>query len=341
MRKTDKIYVAGHKGLVGSAIMRRLVADGYVNVITRTRSELDLTDQRAVADFFAKEKPQYVFLAAAKVGGIWANNTYPAEFIYQNLMIQSNVIHQSYVHGITKLLFLGSSCVYPKLAMQPIKEEYLMTGPLEPTNSPYAMAKIAGIEMCSAYNRQYGTRFMAVMPTNLYGPNDNFDLESSHVLPAMIRKFHLAKVAARGDWAAIERDEERFGLIPNEQKKSLEALANSTGSTKVVLWGTGSPRREFLHVDDAADACAFLMENYDGNELVNIGTGSDLTIRELAEIIKHVVDFDGALSFDVSKPDGTLRKLLDVSRLRSLGWSPKLDLAQGISNTYQWYIKQV
>ncbi|MDI6716131.1 MAG: GDP-L-fucose synthase [Actinomycetota bacterium] len=304
MRSNSKIYVAGHRGLVGSAIVRKLEAEGYTNLILRTSSELDLTDGPAVKAFFEAEKPEYVFLAAAKVGGIWANSHYPADFIYNNLAIQVNVIHNAYLYGVKKLLFLGSSCIYPKYAPQPMKEEYLLTGSLEPTNEPYAVAKIAGIKMCQAYNRQYGTNFISVMPTNLYGPNDNFDLENSHVLPALIRKFHEAKVK---------------------------------GLPSVSVWGTGSPRREFLYVDDLADACLFLMKHYDDSELINIGVGEDLTIKELALLIKEIVGFEGKIEFDASKPDGMARKLLDVSKINSLGWKAKVDLRQGIEATYRWY----
>ena len=304
MEKSAKIYVAGHRGLVGSAIVRSLQRQGYANLVYRTRAEMDLTDQQKVKQFFSSEKPEYVFLAAAKVGGIYANNTYPAEFIFSNLEIQNNVIHQSYVNGVKKLCFLGSSCVYPKMAPQPMKEEYLLTGKLEPTNEPYAIAKIAGIEMIKSYNRQYGTNYISVMPTNLYGPNDNFDLQNSHVLPALIRKF-------------------------------LEAKQNNFPS--VTLWGTGKPRREFLYVDDMADACIFLMNIYNGNEFVNIGTGEDVTILELAEIIKQEVGFSGALQFDSSKPDGTPRKLLDVSKIHSLGWKAKVTLREGLKKTLEWY----
>ncbi|MEW5800438.1 MAG: GDP-L-fucose synthase, partial [Bacteroidota bacterium] len=305
MEKSSKIYVAGHRGLVGSAILRLLQQGGYTNLVYRTHKELDLTDQRSVKDFFDLEKPEYVFLAAAKVGGIYANNTYPAEFIFSNLEIQNNVIHQSYLHGVKKLCFLGSSCIYPKLAPQPMKEEYLLTGKLEPTNEPYAIAKIAGIEMANSYNRQYGTNYISVMPTNLYGPNDNFDLQNSHVLPALIRKF-------------------------------VEAKKNNAPS--VVLWGTGTPRREFLYVDDMADACIFLMNTYDGSEFVNIGTGEEVTILQLAEIIKSEVGFSGKLEFDATKPDGTPRKLLDVSKLHSLGWKAKVSLRDGIKRTIEWYV---
>ena len=310
MRPTDKIYVAGHRGLVGSAIMRRLQAGGYNNIITRTHAELDLTDQSSVRSFFASEKPDSVFLAAAKVGGIQANNTYRADFIYQNLMIETNIIHAGYQSKVKQLLFLGSSCIYPKHAPQPMKEEYLLTGPLEPTNEPYAVAKIAGIKMCAAYNRQYGTNFVSVMPTNLYGPNDNYDLQNSHVLPALIRKMHEAK--QRGD-------------------------------TEVVVWGTGSPRREFLYSDDMADACVFLMEkckSQDIGEFVNIGVGTDVTIRELAQLVADVVGFQGKLVFDHGKPDGTLQKLLDVGRLTALGWRASVNLHDGIALAYEDYRKQ-
>jgi GDP-L-fucose synthase len=306
IKQTSKIYIAGHRGLVGSSILRRFNADGYKNIITRTSAELDLTDQRAVGKFFVVEKPEFVFLAAARVGGIYANNIYPAEFIYQNLMIQTNIIHQSYLNKVKRLLFLGSSCIYPKHCSQPMKEEYLMTGLLEPTNSPYAVAKIAGIEMCHSYNRQYKTNYIPVMPTNLYGPNDNFDLKTSHVLPALIRKFHEAKI--------------------KDQKE-------------VLVWGTGTPRREFLHVDDLADACVYLMNYYDGTDLINIGTGEDITIRKLAELIGQIVGFKGGISYDTSKPDGMLRKLLDVSTINALGWKSKIGLEEGIRETYNWYVE--
>jgi GDP-L-fucose synthase len=308
MEKTSKIFVAGHRGLVGSAIVRALEAAGYTNVIKKTRSELDLLDQKAVADFFATEKPEYVFDAAAKVGGILANKEHPAEFIHQNLVIQNNVIHNAYLSGVKKLVFLGSSCIYPKLSPQPIKEEYLLTGPLEPTNDAYAIAKIAGIMMCQSYNKQYGTNFISLMPTNLYGPNDNFDLESSHVLPALIRKFHEAK---------------------------------ENGAPNVTLWGTGSPMREFLHVDDLADAAVFLMQKYDGSEIVNVGTGEDVTIKELAGFIRDAVGYAGELVWDTDKPDGTPRKLLDVSRLHSLGWKHRISLETGIKDTYEWYLAKI
>jgi GDP-L-fucose synthase len=302
MNKKDKIFIAGHRGMVGSAIVRKLVAEGYENLILKTSKELDLTNQAAVKAFFEAEKPDYVFLAAAKVGGIHANNTYRAEFIYKNLMIQNNVIHYAYENQVKKLMFLGSSCIYPKMAPQPLKEEYLLTGLLEPTNEPYAIAKIAGIKMCEAYRSQYGCNFISVMPTNLYGPNDNYDLNNSHVLPALLRKFHTAKV---------------------EQKDFVE------------VWGSGTPKREFLHVDDLADACYYLMQNYDGMELVNIGTGSDVSIRELAELIQSIVGYEGKLIFDSSKPDGTPRKLMDVSKLHGLGWQHQISLQSGITSVYQ------
>ncbi len=305
----SRIYVAGHRGLVGSAIVRCLQSKGYGNLLLKTRRELDLEIQRDVEDFFERERPEYVFLAAAKVGGILANATYPADFIYSNLIIEANVIHAAYKYDAEKLLFLGSSCIYPKFAPQPMKEDYLLTGELEPTNEPYAVAKIAGIKLCQSFNRQYETKFMSVMPTNVYGPNDNFDLEKSHVMPGMIRKFHEAKVAM-----------EKGRPHP------------------VVLWGTGSPYREFLYVDDLADACMFLMERYDGSEPINIGTGEDITIRELAEMVGRVVGFEGEIAWDKTKPDGTPRKLLDVGRLKSLGWQPKVDLEEGIRKTYEWYL---
>jgi len=304
MDLSSKIYVAGHRGLVGSAIVRALEKQGYDNLILRTHSELDLLDQKSATDFFKKEKPEYVFLAAAKVGGIMANRTYPADFIYQNLQIQNNIIHHSHLNGVKKLLFLGSSCIYPRLARQPIKEEYLLTEALETTNESYAIAKIAGIKMCQAYNKQYGTDFISVMPTNLYGPNDNFDPETSHVLPALIRKFHEAKI--------------------NNQ-------------TEVVVWGTGAPKREFLYVDDLADACIFLMNNYDNSEIINIGTGEDISIKELAEMIKEITGFTGEINWDASKPNGTPRKLLDVGKLHNLGWKHQINLPDGILSVYEWY----
>jgi GDP-L-fucose synthase len=302
MEKDSKIYIAGHRGLVGSAINRRLKKEGFENFVFRTSDELDLRNQQAVADFFAKEKPAYVFLAAAKVGGILANNTYRAEFLYDNLMIQSNIIENSYRHGAKKLLFLGSSCIYPKLAPQPLKEEYLLTGLLEHTNEPYAIAKIAGIKMCDAYRSQYGCNFISVMPTNLYGLNDNYDLNNSHVLPALLRKFHEAK---------MKNDPE------------------------VVVWGTGAPRREFLHADDMADACVFLMKSYNEPGLINIGVGEDVSIKELAEMIKTITGYAGKIVFDTSKPDGTPRKLMDVGKLSSFGWKASIELHKGISAVYK------
>ncbi|MFN2309181.1 MAG: GDP-L-fucose synthase family protein [Gammaproteobacteria bacterium] len=305
MDQSAKIYVAGHRGLVGAAIMRRLQADGFTNLLTATSRELDLRDQAAVRAFFAEHQPAYVFLAAAKVGGILANDTYPAEFIYDNLMMEANVIDAAYRNGVEKLLFLGSTCIYPKLAPQPLKEDYLLTGPLEPTNEWYAVAKIAGIKLCQAYQRQYGACFISAMPTNLYGPGDNFDLEKSHVMPALIRKFHEAKIA---------------------------------GAPTVTVWGTGTPRREFLHVDDCARACVFLMGHYAGSEIVNIGTGSDLPIGELAALVKEVVGYPGEIVFDASKPDGTPRKLVDIGRITALGWRPQIGLAAGVRDAYQWFL---
>ena len=311
MTKSDKIYVAGHRGLVGSAIIRKLEKEGYGNIITRTHRELDLTRQRDVEDFFNENKPEYVFLAAARVGGILANSTYKADFIYDNVMIASNVIYASYKYGVKKLLNLGSSCIFPKHAHQPMKEEYLLTGPLEPTNEPYAIAKITAIKMCRYFNEQYGTNFISVMPANLYGPNDNFDLETSHVLPALIRKIHEAKIN------------------------------NKPG---VEIWGTGKPRREFLYVDDLADACVYLMNKYDYKdigEFVNIGTGKDVTIQELALIISKIVGYRGKIEYNPSMPDGTPQKLLDVSRLNKLGWKYKTELEDGIEKTYRWFLENV
>jgi GDP-L-fucose synthase len=301
MEKQSKIYIAGHRGMVGSAIMRRLEKEGFENIVTRTSKELDLRNQSAVAGFFEQEKPDYVFLAAAKVGGILANNTYRAEFIYDNLMIQNNVIHNAWKYKAKKLMFLGSSCIYPKLAPQPLKEEYLLTGLLEPTNEPYAIAKIAGIKMCDAYRAEYGCNFISVMPTNLYGPNDNYDLHNSHVLPALIRKFHEAKI---------------------------------NGEPEVVVWGTGKPLREFLHVNDLADACLFLMNNYDEPGLINIGSGVDMSISDLAQVIKETTGYSGKIIFDSSKPDGTPRKLMDVSKLNALGWKYRIELKEGIQKVY-------
>ena len=305
MKKTDKIYVAGHNGMVGSAIVRALQKQGFENLVYRTSKELDLRNQEAVDQFFSEEKPHYVFLAAAKVGGIVANNTYRAEFLYDNLMIVSNIVHSAHAHGVTKLLFLGSSCIYPKMAPQPIKEEYLLTGPLEYTNEPYAIAKIAGIKLCESYRDQYGDDFVSVMPTNLYGINDNYHPENSHVLPALIRRFHEAKM---------------------------------NGLNEVMIWGSGTPKREFLYADDLADACLFLMEEYSGKEIVNIGCGEDLSIRELAELVKEVTGYAGNLVFDTSKPDGTPRKLLDVSKINALGWRYKTSLREGMNMAYQDFL---
>lgn len=327
MRKESKIYVAGHRGLVGSAILRRLESEGYSNVIVRTSKELDLRRQADVEAFFEKERPEHVFLAAAKVGGIMANSTSPADFIYDNIMIQTNVIHASCKYGVKKLLFLGSSCIYPKYAPQPMKEEYLLTGELEPTNEPYAVAKIAGIKMCQAYNRQHGTNFISVMPTNLYGPDDNFDLETSHVLPALIRKFHEGKVKGKTE---IETEAEDFA----QSKSQPDFIPQS-----VVIWGTGTPRREFLYIDDLSDACLFLMEEYDGSEIINVGVGEDISIRDLASLIKEIVGYEGDIAYNSSRPDGTPRKLLDVSKLNALGWKAKTSLREGITKTYEWYLK--
>jgi GDP-L-fucose synthase len=307
MEKNAKIYIAGHRGMVGSAIYRRLQKEGYTNIITRTSAELDLRDQQQVKDFFEAEKPEYVFLAAAKVGGIVANNTYRAEFLFENLQIQNNTIHNAYLSGTKKLMFLGSSCIYPKMAPQPLKEEYLLTGLLEPTNEPYAIAKIAGIKMCDAYRAQYGCNFISVMPTNLYGYNDNYHPQNSHVLPALIRRFHEAK----------------------EQ-----------GLTDVTIWGTGSPRREFLFADDLAEACYYLMMNYDEEGLVNVGTGHDISIKDLALLIKKIVGYPGEIKFDTSKPDGTPRKLMDVSKLQSKGWKYTIDLEQGIEMAYKDFLSK-
>ncbi len=306
MNKDSKIYVAGHRGLVGSAIVRELNKKGYINIIGKTHKELDLMDALAVENFFKDEKPEYVFLAAAKVGGIYANSTYPADFIYENLQIQNNVIGNAHKYGVKKLMFLGSSCIYPKMCPQPIKEEYLLSGYLEETNEAYALAKISGLKMCQYFNKQYGTNFISVMPTNLYGPYDNFHPEHSHVMPALIRRFHEAKV---------------------------------NGAKEVVVWGSGAPLREFLYSEDMADACIYLMENYEGNDFFNIGTGKEITIRGLAELIKEVVGYEGEIVWDSSKPDGTPRKLLDVSRLESQGWKYKMELKDGVKEAYEWYLE--
>jgi GDP-L-fucose synthase len=337
MKADAKIYVAGHRGLVGSALVRALRAQGHENLILRTHAELDLLDQAATARFFAKERPDIVFLAAARVGGIHANNVYRGQFIYENLMMQTHVLHQAYLAGVHRLIFLGSSCIYPKLAPQPIREDALLTGPLEPTNSPYAIAKIAGVEMCDAYNRQYGTAYVPVMPTNLYGPNDNFDLETSHVLPALIRKFHLAKLAQAQDWTAIAHDVARFGPLPADLQHSLGLPPHPPVPPRVLLWGTGAPRREFLHVDDMAAACVHIGLRTTATDLINIGAGVDVTIRELADQIAGIVGYTGPIDYDPTKPDGTPQKLLDVSRLAGLGWRARIDLATGLRETYAWY----
>jgi len=377
MKTEDSIFLAGHRGMVGSAISRRLRSEGYNNIVTRTHSELDLSDQKAVRGFFENEKIDYVIIAAAKVGGIYSNNTYPAEFIYNNLMIEANIIHEAWQAGIKRLLFLGSSCIYPKYAKQPMKEEALLSGQLEPTNEPYAIAKIAGIKLCECYNRQYGTKYRSVMPTNLYGPNDNFDLNNSHVLPALIRKFHLAKLAEQENWEGINRDELKYGTIPEDIKGSLKSISKqnrkspSQAPSGIMLWGSGVPKREFLYVDDMAAACFLIMnlsdERYDAlrstsfpasatkldttaseagvaesNDRpmvshINIGVGSDMTIRELAEITKEVVGYKGDVIWDRSKPDGMPQKLLDISRLNSTGWKPEVRLKEGIARTYASY----
>ncbi len=360
MDKKKKIYIAGHNGMVGSAIHRNLSAQGYSNIVTKTYAELDLKIQADVEAFFEKEKPDFVFLAAAKVGGIVANNLYRAEFIYENLMIQNNVIHAAHKHGVEKLLFLGSSCIYPKLAPQPMKEEYLLTGQLEFTNEPYAIAKIAGIKMCESYYRQYGSNFISVMPTNLYGPNDNYDLEKSHVLPALIRKMHLGKCLQNNDWKSLRADldqnpvkeingensdDEILNILKNFGIKT-EANPGQEKYVNVELWGTGKVYREFLHVEDMADACVFLMQNLQAEKLyeklhqthINIGTGHDITIKELAELVKSITGFRGNLVWDASKPDGTPKKQLDVSLLQSLSWRDKIKLAEGIKQVYSKYM---
>jgi GDP-L-fucose synthase len=358
MNKSSRIYIAGHKGMVGSAIFRRLQLEGFENLVVRDLDALNLLDQSATGEFFQQEKPEYVFLAAAKVGGILANNTYRAEYIYENTQIQNNVIHFAWKFGVKKLLFLGSSCIYPKLAPQPLKEEYLLTGLLEHTNEPYAIAKISGIKMCQAYNAQYGTNFISVMPTNLYGPNDNYNLETSHVLPALIRKMHLGKCLERGNWEELRVDLnqrpidgvdgssgevkilgvlENYGIIGKEH--GAKRMAQSDRSPLVTLWGSGSPLREFLHVDDLADACYFLMQKYDDHEFLNIGVGEDLSIKNLALLIKDIVGFQGELQWDSSKPDGTPRKLMDITRLSDIGWKASIALEEGIKQVYQWYLK--
>jgi GDP-L-fucose synthase len=367
MKKDSKIYIAGHRGMVGSAITRELEKQGYTNFVFREFNELDLTNQQAVADFFATEKPDYVVLAAAKVGGIVANNTYRAQFIYENLMIQNNIIHQSYINGVKKLLFLGSSCIYPKMAPQPMAEDSLLTGDLEYTNEPYAIAKIAGIKMCESYNLQYGTNFISVMPTNLYGPNDNYDLEKSHVLPALIRKMHLGKCLMNNDWDALRSDLNKLPIEGiNGEASEQEILEKLTkygihkkssvsglqSPVSVTLWGTGSPYREFLYVEDLAEACVYCLQNVDFKQLatsnqqpatniknthINIGTGVDLTIKDLAEKVKHIVNFTGDLIWDDTKPDGTPRKLMNVSKINELGWKEKVNLHEGIERVYRNY----
>jgi GDP-L-fucose synthase len=333
MNLDSRIYIAGRRGMVGSAIERRLRSEGFVNIIGPSSSEVDLTDQSSVMKFLDRERPEYLFLAAAKAGGIYANNTYPADFIYVNLMIECNLIHGAYKTGVKKLLFLGSSCIYPKYAPQPMKEEYLLEGRLEPTNEPYAIAKIAGIKLCESYNRQYGTDFISCMPTNLYGPNDNYDPLNSHVIPALIRRFHEAKIAAQqaGKQVKVEVEKKDFpesGSLP------------TPASPAVVIWGTGTPRREFLYVDDLADACVFLMQNYTGNETVNVGSGMEVTVKELADVVGDVVGFKGEIAFDASKPDGTPRKLLDCSKLTAMGWQARTELKEGLRRVYEDFLKR-
>ena len=361
MDKQGKIYVAGHRGLVGSAIEKNLREKGYTNIVTRTHAELDLTDQAAVARFFAEERPDYVFVAAAKVGGIMANSIYRGQFIYENIILAANVIHHAWLNGVKKLLFLGSTCIYPREAPQPMPENCLLTSPLEYTNEPYAISKIAGMKMCEAYNMQYGTDFIAVMPTNLYGPNDNFDLERSHVLPALIRKMHLGRALERGDEAALRADFNRMPVegVDGNDLKAIEAKLEkygirrnpSTGQVEVEIWGTGTPLREFLWSEDMADACVWVMEHVGWEDLscgmkeprnchINIGTGKEVTIRTLAEMIASEVGFDGRIVFNPSKPDGTLRKLTDPSKLHALGWKHRMELDQGIRTLYNWYLKK-
>lgn len=355
MNKTDKIYVAGHRGLVGSALIRSLENQGYTNLIMRTHEELDLTVEAEVAEFFLQEKPDYVFLAAAKVGGIHANNSYPAEFIRDNLAIQTNVIHHAYKNNVKRLLFLGSSCIYPKNAPQPIEEKHLLTGLLEDTNRPYALAKIAGIEMCWSYNRQYGTEFLAVMPTNLYGPGDNYDLNNSHVLPALIRKFHLAKLASEGNAEDISADEKTYGQIPEPLRTRLHGYCAKKEAPIVDVWGTGKPKREFMFVDDMAEACIFLLKmaperfedltasnrNTGVAPIINIGVGYDISIKDLAELMKNIIGFDGSIQFETSKPDGTMRKLMSNKKLVELGFTDSRDLVSGLKKTYQEYLSRV
>ncbi len=363
MEKNSKIYVAGHNGMVGSAITRNLSESGYHNLVFSLFPPYDLTDQQIVTDFFRKEKPEYVVLAAAKVGGILSNNKYRAQFIYENLMIQNNIIHHSYLNGVKKLLFLGSSCIYPRECPQPIREEYFMTGVLEYTNEPYAVAKIAGIKMCESYNLQYGTNYISVMPTNLYGPNDNYNLETSHVLPALLRKMHLGKCLENGDWTSIRKDLKKYPVEGISDSSSEKTIIDKLGSFGIIisgqsaigpgtvslnLWGTGNPYREFLYADDLAAACVYVLEHVDFNDLVrdgkpvinthiNIGTGKDLRINELAKLIKKITGFGGHLNWDSSKPDGTFRKLLDVSKINNLGWKEKINLEDGIKMVYKRY----
>ncbi len=355
MNKESKIYIAGHKGLVGSAIWENLLSKGYTQLMGRSHAELDLLDARAVKEFFDKERPEYVILAAAFVGGIVANNTYRADFIYQNLQIQNNVIGESFRHKVNKLLFLGSSCIYPKEAPQPMSEEVLLTSPLEYTNEPYAIAKIAGLKMCESFNIQYGTNYIAVMPTNLYGPNDNFDLEKSHVLPALIRKMHLAKCLQENNWSGIQKDLKRRSLDEMNGKSTVDNFVftlNKLGifANHLELWGTGKPRREFLWSEDLADACVYIMENVNFRDLsrdkkeirnchINIGTGKEITIRNLAALVAEIVGYKGKIKFNPAMPDGTMRKLTDVSKLRSLGWHHRVELENGIAQMYKWYLE--
>lgn len=351
MLKDSRIYVSGHGGLVGSALLRRLRQEGFTNILTATHDQLDLRDQAGVNNWFEANRPEYVFLAAAKVGGILANDTYKAEFIYDNLMIATNVIHAAYKYDVKKLLNLGSSCIYPKLAPQPMKEDYLLTGSLEPTNEPYAIAKITAIKLCRYYNEQYGTNFISVMPTNLYGPHDNFNLETDHVLPALIRKFHLAKLLRQRNYESIVKDIKRsplgFGLDENinlKDESSINKILTNLGITAecVLLWGSGEPYREFLYIDDLAEACVFLMEKYDHKdigEFINIGAGQDIKIKDLAHLIKQIIGFEGEIKNDPSKPDGAPRKLLDITRLKALGWTSKTDLTTGIKNSYENYLE--
>ncbi|MDL2224146.1 GDP-L-fucose synthase [Bacteroidales bacterium OttesenSCG-928-M06] len=356
MNKQSKIYVAGHNGLVGSALIKNLRSKGYVNFLVRTREQLDLMDQQAVFGFFEKEKPDYVFLAAAKVGGIVANNTYRGQFIYENIQIQSNIIHAAYRYNVKKLLFLGSTCIYPKDAPQPMSEDCLLTSPLEYTNEPYAIAKIAGIKMCESYNIQYGTNFLSVMPTNLYGPNDNFDLEKSHVLPALLRKVYLASALMNDDWELIRKDLNRLpieGVSGNDAQENIlsKLLKYGVTTTSVEIWGTGKPLREFLWSEEMADACVYVMEKISFEDLkpdqkevrnthINIGTGKEIAISELAEVIANIVGYKGQFVFNTTKPDGTMRKLTDPSKIHSLGWHHKIDIEEGIEKLYKWYLEQ-